>query len=155
MGGKRYFCDYCQCYLINDVNIRKTHNDAVTHKINKIRYMRKFEDPLKVYEEEIKKPPCQHFLKGRCRYDLFCQSTHYTPKQLEELKLLAEKAQQKSMSTKINETTTHHLFKHLLPWSKNALQKKKLTKKKNQLPPSLRSINLKKLTQIENDTTWG
>lgn len=113
MGGKRYYCDYCQCFMINDIKVRKTHNDSVSHKTNKIRCMRKFDgienicnllkywlqifafdyfhlDPRKVYEEEIAKPTCRHFLRGYCRFDLYCQSSHYTQKELDELRLLGK-----------------------------------------------------------------
>ncbi|XP_061388236.1 zinc finger matrin-type protein 5 [Musca vetustissima] len=160
MGGKRYFCDYCQCYITNDVNVRKTHNDAVSHKINKIRYLRKFDDPRKIYKEEIRKTPCYHFLKGRCRYDLYCQSSHYTPKQLEELKLLADNLEKKekppyTATTNVSEGTSQQLLMHVLPWAKNTLQNKKFLKKKN-LPPSLKPIKLKKLSTILNHSiSWG
>lgn len=43
MGGKSYYCDYCCCFLKNDVNVRKTHNSGLTHNMAKLRYMRRFE----------------------------------------------------------------------------------------------------------------
>ncbi|XP_005182066.1 zinc finger matrin-type protein 5 [Musca domestica] len=156
MGGKRYYCDYCQCFMINDIKVRKTHNDSVSHKTNKIRCMRKFDDPRKVYEEEIAKPTCRHFLRGYCRFDLYCQSSHYTQKELDELRLLGTSLEKKENNSRTNVSgiTSQQILNPWLPWTENVLQKKKRTKKN--LPPSLRPINLKKLKKIINDSnSWG
>ncbi|KAL9923492.1 zinc finger matrin-type protein 5 isoform 2-T2 [Glossina fuscipes fuscipes] len=85
MGGKSYYCDYCQCYMKNDVNVRKVHNSGLSHKIAKVTYMKRYENPVKVYEEEIKKTPCSRYSKGYCKFGLYCQFSHYDENQLKEL----------------------------------------------------------------------
>ena len=46
MGGKSYFCDYCRCYMKNDVKLRKTHNEGLAHTIMKVAIMRRYEGKL-------------------------------------------------------------------------------------------------------------
>lgn len=43
MGGKSYFCDYCCCFMKNDLNVRKLHNAGVSHCAAKANYLRRFE----------------------------------------------------------------------------------------------------------------
>ncbi|XP_075152875.1 zinc finger matrin-type protein 5 [Haematobia irritans] len=151
MGGKSYFCDYCQCFMKNNINVRKTHNDALLHKMIKIRYMRRFEDPRKIYEIESHKPPCSHFLKGRCRYDLFCQSSHYNKKQLDELQQIANNLNKKTNT--VNKATSKQL--PWTSWNEGKFRKKKKANV-NDLPPSLRPIQLKKLYKVlDKNNTWG
>lgn len=46
MGGKSYFCDYCRCYMKNDIKVRKTHNEGLAHTITKFTFMRRYEGKL-------------------------------------------------------------------------------------------------------------
>lgn len=39
MGGKSYFCDYCCCFMKNDINVRKLHNSGIAHTICKANYV--------------------------------------------------------------------------------------------------------------------
>lgn len=48
MGGKSYYCDYCCCFMKNDLNVRKLHNAGVLHSAAKATYMRRFEGRKKI-----------------------------------------------------------------------------------------------------------
>lgn len=43
MGGKSYYCDYCCCFLKNDLNVRKLHNGGIAHAIAKSNYLKRYE----------------------------------------------------------------------------------------------------------------
>jgi len=43
MGGKSYYCDYCCCFMKNDLNVRKLHNGGISHTIAKTNYMKRYE----------------------------------------------------------------------------------------------------------------
>ncbi|XP_030384565.1 uncharacterized protein LOC115631858 isoform X2 [Scaptodrosophila lebanonensis] len=61
MGGKSYYCDYCRCFMKNDLNVRKLHNSGLSHTVAKVTFMKQFEDPRKLLEEERAKIPCTRF----------------------------------------------------------------------------------------------
>ncbi|XP_013114174.1 uncharacterized protein LOC106091990 isoform X2 [Stomoxys calcitrans] len=106
-------------------------------------------DPRKVYEGEVRKTQCSHFFKGRCRYDLYCQASHYTQKQLDQLRQIGEnliKEKQPAAATKQFNSSEE---------KKPQSRKRKRTKAKD-LPPSLRPIQLNKLANlIDKNNTWG
>ncbi|XP_065357451.1 uncharacterized protein LOC135951692 [Calliphora vicina] len=158
MGGKSYFCDYCRCYMKNDKNVRKTHNDGLAHNIIKASIMKKYEDPRKIYEEEMNKEPCTRYMKGFCKYDLYCQFSHFNETQLKELKELVENLNTKS---NLRQTTTKPklpvkskvLFK--LPWQ-NKISKRSMKLLPAKLPPSLRPLSFKKLSNLDvSNNKWG
>ncbi|EDW39505.1 GL10067 [Drosophila persimilis] len=62
--GQSYFCDYCGCFMKSDLNVRKLHNNGISHTVAKYRYMRRFEDAAKILAEERLKNPCQRYSKG-------------------------------------------------------------------------------------------
>lgn len=146
MGGKSFFCDYCRCFMKNDINVRKTHNAGLAHKIKKVSYMRKYEDPRKVYFEEKSKIPCTRYMKGYCKFDLFCQFTHYNDHQLEQLKLVVVNMSQKKLPKSTIQTLPE--FGGI---PKNIL--KQLPKK---LPASLKPLNFRRISKLNiRDHTWG
>ncbi|KAM7351255.1 zinc finger matrin-type protein 5 [Cochliomyia hominivorax] len=158
MGGKSYFCDYCRCYMKNDKNVRKTHNEGLAHKIVKANIMRKYEDPRKLYDEESKKQPCTRYFKSYCKYDLYCQYTHLNETQLRELKILADNLNTKSQT---EENTTKQCVKDATKLSSTYPWKNRITKNQKRLlpkklPPSLRPLKLKKLRKIVvGKNNWG
>ncbi|CAD7000394.1 unnamed protein product [Ceratitis capitata] len=154
MGGRSYYCDYCCCFIKNDVNVRKTHNSGLIHKMTKLRYMRRFEDPKKVLEEESKKEPCTRFLNGKyCKFDLMCNSTHFNEQQLKQLRKIVE-AQERTQSLKTT-TTARDDNSVKLPWqrfhNKNNIKKFKIKR----LPESLKPINFNRMRNDCPNVEWG
>ncbi|XP_017130398.1 uncharacterized protein LOC108148057 isoform X2 [Drosophila elegans] len=90
MGGKSYYCDYCCCFMKNDLNVRKLHNDGISHTIAKTNYMRRYDDPEKILIEERAKIPCQRYFGGYCKFELFCKYSHYNEKEIQELEKLED-----------------------------------------------------------------
>ncbi|KAL9930383.1 zinc finger matrin-type protein 5 isoform 1-T1 [Glossina fuscipes fuscipes] len=148
MGGKSYYCDYCQCYMKNDVNVRKVHNSGLSHKIAKVTYMKRYENPVKVYEEEIKKTPCSRYSKGYCKFGLYCQFSHYDENQLKELEVVVRRLQSKSKKKKVK------LSKKYLPWLKENIKDNDVAAQ-FQLR-STEKMNLKKLIKVDFEkSSWG
>ncbi|XP_067624195.1 zinc finger matrin-type protein 5 isoform X2 [Eurosta solidaginis] len=156
MGGKSYYCDYCSCFLKNDINVRKVHNSGLGHKIAKLRYMRRFEEPRKVLEEECKKEPCIRFLSGRyCKFDLCCNSSHFNQKQLERLAKIAEKLE-KSQARKSSMKSLNLGNGVALPWIiTGRVNNKKICQKIKRLPESLKPINFNRMSNDVTNSEWG
>ncbi|KAI8130211.1 hypothetical protein FF38_06652 [Lucilia cuprina] len=160
MGGKSYFCDYCRCYMKNDKNVRKTHNEGLAHKIIKTSIMRKYEDPRKIYEEEIVKQPCTRYFKSYCKYDLYCQYTHFNETQLKQLKdmienkITANDSRGHTTNKSKRSLTTKQTTK--FPWQ-NSITKRKQKLLPSKLPASLRPLSIKKLLKLDvcNNNKWG
>ncbi|XP_016972059.2 zinc finger matrin-type protein 5 [Drosophila rhopaloa] len=138
MGGKSYFCDYCCCFMKNDLNVRKLHNDGISHTIAKTNYMRRYDDPKKILTEERRKIPCNRYLAGYCKFDLFCKYCHYSEKELKELEKIVL-TKKKSRSRKRGKSNQW-------PWK---------THSQTGLPPSLQNINLAKLRETNFELNWG
>ncbi|EDW11350.1 uncharacterized protein LOC6575904 [Drosophila mojavensis] len=133
MGGKSYYCDYCCCFMKNDLNVRKLHNAGISHTAAKATYMRRFEDPKKVLAVESTKKPCKRFLAGYCRFQLFCNFRHYSDKQMKQLEKIVRQLKKKRSKKKRNPQVT----------------------RKCNLPPSLQPIDMTKLKQTNWDLNWG
>ncbi|XP_043657928.1 zinc finger matrin-type protein 5 [Drosophila teissieri] len=138
MGGKSYYCNYCCCYMKNDLNVRKLHNDGISHTIAKTNYMKCYENPKQILTEERQKIPCKRYFGGYCKFDMYCKYTHYSGKELQELKKLVL-AKKRTNARKRNKG-------HRWPW-KTHLQKG--------LPPSLQPINPAKLKLTDFELSWG
>ncbi|XP_017061095.1 zinc finger matrin-type protein 5 [Drosophila ficusphila] len=136
MGGKSYYCDYCCCFMKNDLNVRKLHNDGISHTIAKTNYMRRFEDPKKILAEERQKVPCKRYFGGYCKFDLFCKYCHYSAKELQELEKLVIAKKKSRRRKKANKW----------PWK---------THVQPGLPPSLQPINLTRLKQTNFELSWA
>ncbi|XP_034098577.1 uncharacterized protein LOC117564063 [Drosophila albomicans] len=132
MGGKSYYCDYCCCFMKNDLNVRKSHNAGIAHCTAKATYMRRFEHPRKILEEERMKIPCKRFFAGYCKFQALCKFGHFNPKQMQQLQKIVSKLKKKQSS-----------------------KRKKMPQLKQNLPPSLQSINLTKLKQSNLESSWG
>ncbi|XP_062142526.1 zinc finger matrin-type protein 5 [Drosophila sulfurigaster albostrigata] len=132
MGGKSYYCDYCCCFMKNDLNVRKSHNAGIAHCTAKATYMRRFENPRKILEEERMKIPCKRFFTGYCKFQALCKFGHFNPKQMQQLEKIVSKLKKKQRS-----------------------KRKKMPQLKQNLPPSLQSINLTKLKQSNLKSSWG
>ncbi|KAH8410526.1 hypothetical protein KR215_011882 [Drosophila sulfurigaster] len=152
MGGKSYYCDYCCCFIKNDLNVRKSHNAGIAHCTAKATYMRRFErktnltiineinykiflkclDPRKILKEERMKIPCKRFFAGYCKFQALCKFGHFNPKQMQQLEKIVGKLKKKQRS-----------------------KRKKMPQLKQNLPPSLQSINLTKLKQSNLKSSWG
>ncbi|TMW54445.1 hypothetical protein DOY81_000437 [Sarcophaga bullata] len=157
MGGKSYFCDYCRCYMKNDIKLRKTHNEGLAHTIMKVAIMRRYEDPRKLYEEEIAKQPCMRYFKGYCKYDLYCRNTHFSEKQLKQLKELVVILDCKEATNSLAKPNVSRKFRDIskLPWINN-ITKKNLKLLPKKLPPSLKPLSLTKLSRLDiSNNKWG
>ncbi|XP_016997784.2 zinc finger matrin-type protein 5 [Drosophila takahashii] len=138
MGGKSYYCDYCCCFMKNDLNVRKLHNSGISHTIAKTNYMKRYEDPKKILTEERRKTPCKRYFGGYCKFEMYCKYGHYSEKELQELEKLVL-AKKKSNSRKRKKSTKW-------PW-KTHLQ--------TGLPLSLQPIQLAKLKKTNFELSWG
>ncbi|XP_036328338.1 uncharacterized protein LOC118740773 [Rhagoletis pomonella] len=156
MGGKSYYCDYCCCFLKNDINVRKTHNSGLSHKMAKVRYMRRFEEPRKVLEEERNKQPCFRFLNGMyCKFDLMCNSSHFNEDQLQHLQKIAERAE-KTRKRKFSSKSTKGSENILqFPWPNVRANNKKRRRRIKRLPESLQPINFNRMNKAYLDIEWG
>uniref|UniRef100_A0A1A9VZM0 C3H1-type domain-containing protein n=1 Tax=Glossina brevipalpis TaxID=37001 RepID=A0A1A9VZM0_9MUSC len=148
MGGKSYYCDYCQCYMKNDLNVRKVHNSGLSHKIAKVTYMKRYENPIKVYEEESAKKPCSRYHKGYCKFGLYCQFSHYNESQLKLLEIIVQRLKSKCEKQKKSS------LKKYLPWLKR-------NSKDGHPAPHLQlrsteKMNLYKLLKVDfGKSKWG
>lgn len=111
-------------------------------------------DPHKLYEGEIAKQPCIRYFKGYCKYDLYCRNTHFNDKQLKQLKELIENLNRKSLSTPLL-----HIDRKLknirIPWL-SYITKRNLKQLPKILPPSLKPLNLTKLSKLDvTKNKWG
>lgn len=153
MGGKSYYCDYCCCFLKNDVNVRKTHNSGLVHNMAKLRYMRRFEDPRKVLEQEAIKEPCMRYLNGKyCKFDLMCKFTHFNEAQLEHLRKMVKRLEKAQTSKVIDKRKKHN--KIILPWYKSGEKNNKIINHKR-LPESLQPINFDRINDEFLKLEWG
>ncbi|KAH8376789.1 hypothetical protein KR093_001360 [Drosophila rubida] len=133
MGGKSYYCDYCCCFMKNDINVRKSHNAGISHCTAKATYMRHFEHPRIILDEERMKMPCKRYFDGFCKFQALCKFGHFNTKQLQQLEKIVRK----------------------LKKTRRSKRKKQTPKTKQNLPPSLQSMNLAKLKQSNFALSWG
>ncbi|EDW03742.1 uncharacterized protein LOC6561465 [Drosophila grimshawi] len=132
MGGKSYYCDYCCCFMKNDLNVRKLHNSGISHTAAKATYMRQFEDPRKILAAERKKKPCKRYFAGYCKFQLFCNFRHYSDKQMKQLEKIVNQLKKNRLKKKNNPQQAKH-----------------------NLPASLQPPNLSKLMQSNWHLSWG
>lgn len=108
-----------------------------------------FSDPRKVYEEETNKQPCYRYFKGYCKYDLYCQFTHYNNSQLKKLQEIVENLNLKSKKL----LASKKIFKH--PWQ-TSIPKRTLKCLPTKLPLSLKPLNLTKISKLDvSNNKWG
>ncbi|EDV31062.1 uncharacterized protein Dana_GF15171 [Drosophila ananassae] len=138
MGGKSYFCDYCCCFMKNDINVRKLHNSGIAHTICKANYVLRLKDPRTVLMEERLKQPCLRYFSGYCKFELFCKNSHFTKKQLEKL--------EKLVLTQNRRESRKKQKPRKWPWK---------TLSQKGLPPSLQPINLTLLKKSNFELNWG
>uniref|UniRef100_A0A1B0BZB9 C3H1-type domain-containing protein n=1 Tax=Glossina palpalis gambiensis TaxID=67801 RepID=A0A1B0BZB9_9MUSC len=105
-------------------------------------------DPVKVYEEEIKKTPCSRYSKGYCKFGLYCQFSHYDESQLKELEVVVRRLQSKSKKKKVK------ISKKYLPWLKEYIKDNDIAAQFQ--PRSTEKMNLKKLIKVDFEkSSWG
>eukprot|EP00099_Drosophila_melanogaster_P024398 NP_722687.1 uncharacterized protein Dmel_CG31922 [Drosophila melanogaster] len=139
MGGKSYYCDYCCCFLKNDLNVRKLHNGGIAHAIAKSNYLKRYEDPKKILTEERQKTPCKRYFGSYCKFETYCKFTHYSGDNLRELEKLVLARKKRKSRKKTNKCKRW-------PWK---------THLRKGLPPSLQPINPEKLKQTDFELSWG
>ncbi|RXG61630.1 Zinc finger matrin-type protein 5 [Armadillidium vulgare] len=112
MGGKRYYCDYCDRSLPYSVEARKKHNTGHQHRLVRQAYFNNIKnginDQIICYEvrkkwsriadcpcsgasekfnEETSKSKCKRFFSGQnCAFGANCIFSHKTEPELENLK---------------------------------------------------------------------
>lgn len=144
MGGKSYWCDYCECFMKNDINVRKNHNMGTAHHIAKANYLQKFKDPEQVIAEETIKLPCKKISNNlNCSFGFFCRFSHYSPEQLQHLKLIVEKNRCKKDKDTVESNS--------LPW--NTSKSRKILPQPT--PPSLQPIDFEQFDTSCFQSQWG
>ncbi|XP_068150497.1 zinc finger matrin-type protein 5 [Drosophila tropicalis] len=135
MGGKSYFCDYCCCFMKNDINVRKLHNAGMLHTAAKVTYMRRFENPAQILKKEHLKKPCRRFFSGYCQFQLFCNYGHYSPEDIKRLEKIVGQQKKGRREKKGNKR------------SKKGQNRK--------TPPSMQPIDINKLKGFNKNLDWG
>lgn len=145
MGGKSYWCDYCECFMKNDINVRKNHNFGTAHQIAKANYLQKFKDPEEILSEEKNKLPCKRTLNGEeCSFGFFCRFSHYSANYIARLQKIVDGNRLKK--TKDIKGT------NILPWKTSISQ---LRKPPEPTPPSLLQIDFQQINSSCFDAQWG
>uniref|UniRef100_A0A1B0G3E8 C3H1-type domain-containing protein n=1 Tax=Glossina morsitans morsitans TaxID=37546 RepID=A0A1B0G3E8_GLOMM len=117
-------------------------------KIAKVTYMKRYEHPVKVYEQEVRKTPCARYRKGYCKFGLYCQFSHYDENQLKELEIMVLQLQSKSKKKKVKSS------KKYLPWLKENNKDDHIAAQ-FQLR-STEKMNLNKLIKVDFERNrWG
>lgn len=148
MGGKSYWCDYCECFMKNDINVRKSHNVGTAHQIAKANYMQKFKDPKQILAEEKLKLPCKRTSSGEeCSFGFFCRFSHYTLAMLKQLQSTVDKNRLKEEKKDTNQ------INHLLPWNTSKRRKRKALPQP--MPPSLQEIDFDQIDDSCFNSQWG
>jgi len=84
MGGKRYFCDYCDRTLPHSLEARKKHNFGLQHRAVKQEYYSRLKSAKERYNEELEKKRCKKFSIGQiCAFGDQCIFSHTPDAQLE------------------------------------------------------------------------
>ncbi|XP_037961209.1 uncharacterized protein LOC119690261 [Teleopsis dalmanni] len=154
MGGRSYYCDYCCCYLKNNLSVRKRHESGLSHSIAKYTYMRQFEDPYVVLMEENAKSPCIHFQRNICRFGLYCQHSHFSTADKQKLQKIVNTLQKKN-NLKHAKSIASHNWRNILPWNVTATGNHRKAKLSKNLPPSLKAINFNILCKDLSNEEWG
>ncbi|XP_055837527.1 zinc finger matrin-type protein 5 [Episyrphus balteatus] len=144
MGGKSYWCDYCECFMKNDINVRKNHNIGTSHNIAKANYLQKFKDPEQIIVEEKIKIPCKKISNNlECSFGFFCRFSHYTPDELNYLQFLIDKNRfKKEKDTRETDP---------LPWN-NSKRRKQIPQP---TPTSLLPIDFERIDDSCFNSQWG
>ncbi|XP_017063325.1 uncharacterized protein LOC108102692 isoform X2 [Drosophila eugracilis] len=111
---------------------------GLSHTIARINYMKRYEDPKKVLNEEHRKAPCKRYFEGYCKFEMYCKYSHYSKREFQEL--------EKIVIAKKNSKSRNRKNSNKWPW-KTHLQRG--------LPPSLQPITLAKLQQTNFELSWG
>ncbi|KAJ8679725.1 hypothetical protein QAD02_015512 [Eretmocerus hayati] len=163
MGGKNFYCEYCDRSFKDVAEARKKHLSSLQHAKNKNWYYQSLKDPEQILAEESQKKPCMKFInQGNCPWDILCRYSHYTPAQMQELQnMVAAKAQK---SSNLDLPDPQQVFQEFLkdiidpeeivraninPWPLPP----ELAQYPN-LPPSLQPITYDKFVDFEF-TEWG
>lgn len=105
--GKRYYCDYCERYFIDDLQARKKHLTSTLHIRNRNVYYKQFQDIDSFINEELKKPICKKFkTSGTCAFGENCCNTHYSAEQLSRLKQKVEEEKQLKINLAVSKLPT-------------------------------------------------
>ncbi|KAL7641194.1 UNVERIFIED_CONTAM: hypothetical protein RMT77_008332 [Armadillidium vulgare] len=87
MGGKRYYCDYCDRSLPYSVEARKKHNTGHQHRLVRQAYFNNIKSASEKFNEETSKSKCKRFFSGQnCAFGANCIFSHKTEPELENLK---------------------------------------------------------------------
>ncbi|XP_055386437.1 uncharacterized protein LOC129615292 [Condylostylus longicornis] len=78
-----YFCEYCNKAMM--LHLRKTHNDGLIHKIAYANYWLRNLDPEEVLKQEKSKRKCAFYLRKNCRFEAYCQYSHFTDEELQKI----------------------------------------------------------------------
>lgn len=166
--GKRYYCDYCDKTMVSSISIIRTHMKGVPHQKLVNDHYQQYKDPETVLKEESIKNPCSKFARGECKFGSICRYSHYTPYELNEIRLkvatktnkekdpqtffeINNKEQIKSINTDKKYTTMYdeNGVTHVFPWTYNDL-----FDNYDNLPPSIKKLKSTDFIDL-NISKWG
>ncbi|XP_050097420.1 zinc finger matrin-type protein 5 [Anopheles aquasalis] len=151
--GRKYYCDYCEKRIQNDVNNVKKHNEGLPHLKAKADYYERFKAPEQIVAEARTKTECRSLKDGKeCMFGALCRFCHYTPQQLRHLQqqVDTQKLIQVARSERLYRRM-RHVRKRLDKFCSKRLKKQR-TDKEQTLSVSLQAID------FENDpkqAAWG
>ncbi|XP_055920263.1 zinc finger matrin-type protein 5 [Eupeodes corollae] len=145
MGGKSFYCDYCECFMKNDINVRQNHGAGTAHNIAKANYIQRYKDPQQIITEEKVKTPCKRISNNlECSFGFFCRFSHYSSEELNYLQFIVDEREYKK--------ERHMLKKTPLIWNSSKTRKKLPPVP---IPPSLQPIDFEKMTDSCFESQWG
>ncbi|XP_023245559.1 zinc finger matrin-type protein 5 [Copidosoma floridanum] len=95
MGGKHYYCEYCDRSFKDEAGVRKKHLASIQHVKNRENHYRQFRDPKQILQEELAKKPCKRFLNnGECHFGHLCKFSHCPPYYIQQLQAAVAASEQ-------------------------------------------------------------
>lgn len=156
MGGKKYFCDYCQVRIQNNPQIIKKHNQGLLHQKCKISHFEQYKSLEEILVRERGKIQCKRAATNSCTFGAFFRFSHYST---EELAIMEQRcrtmAQTESQLKRYQKPLQDFLDEcHRNKISLGFKNKIYLDLPEHYLPPSLRVWDL---TQVLEEPTndWG
>lgn len=154
MGGKKYFCDYCEVRIQNNPQIIKKHNEGLPHQTCKIDHFEKFKSLKEILEVERSKMPCKRV--ASCAFGKFCRFSHYSAVELSVMGQKCKEIAEIESQSKVYRKSVEEFFeeRHRTRISSGFKNKIYFEVPESSLPPSLHVWDL---NQLEEDPTsdWG
>uniref|UniRef100_A0A2M4AZF2 Putative u1 snrnp-specific protein c n=1 Tax=Anopheles triannulatus TaxID=58253 RepID=A0A2M4AZF2_9DIPT len=140
--ARKYYCDYCEKRIQNDVNNIKKHNEGLPHLKARAEYYERFKTPEQVVSEARTKTKCRSLKDGKeCMFGALCRFCHYTPQQLRHLQQLVDTPKMiQTARSKRFYRRMRHVRKRLDKFCSKRLKKRQIDKRQT-LPISLQATD--------------